>query len=354
MKKLFTFFFFVFNLVHIDAQIIISEIYGGANATSPNSCDYVVIKNAGSSSVAIGGYKLYYGSASNSTAPSVSVTVPAATNLAAGATYVIQLACTAGNTNPSTPYGTGIQSGATNMGATAGRVYLTTGAAPGGTACAPTGVLGSVFYGSQTSCTSNAPAPSVTSSIVSTDGINFTTNLLPVKLVVFSILKNQINFVTASENNNSHFLIEHSSNGRDFLEKGRLAGAGFSNQIINYSFTDPSQSKGFNYYRLKQVDFDGRFEYSKIISSYVGNKTFETTVISAQSDVLRLNIFSQVTDDATISLFDTNGRLVASQAVSLNENSNEVTMNVNLQNGIYIVKVANSNGEQVSKMLNVR
>lgn len=93
---------------------------------------------------------------------------------------------------------------------------------------------------------------------------------LPIDLVNFSVSKNDINAVllnweTSTEINNDYFLIERSYNAREFEEIGKIAGAGNTSDIENYSYVDerPELNRPI-YYRLKQVDFDGAFEYSLI------------------------------------------------------------------------------------------
>ena len=76
----------------------------------------------------------------------------------------------------------------------------------------------------------------------------------------------QLNWMTASEINNSHFEIERSYDGRDFEMIDHVSGNGNSQHQIDYSYTDASVSKLENtvFYRLKQVDFDGTSECSDI------------------------------------------------------------------------------------------
>ncbi len=94
--------------------------------------------------------------------------------------------------------------------------------------------------------------------------------LLPVTLVDFSAkpIANQevmLEWVTASELNNSHFEIQRSSNGVDFTVIGEAEGRGTVEEITYYDFVDAMPYAGINYYRLKQIDFDGKFEYSEVI-----------------------------------------------------------------------------------------
>jgi hypothetical protein len=96
------------------------------------------------------------------------------------------------------------------------------------------------------------------------------TNVLPIELVSFSGEKkdnrNILNWTTASEINNAFFTVEKSYNGIDFEWVGTQEGTSPSTQIINYSLSDYDVLETLNYYRLKQTDFDGKFEYSNTIS----------------------------------------------------------------------------------------
>ena len=71
---------------------------------------------------------------------------------------------------------------------------------------------------------------------------------------------------TASELNNDLFILERSVDSRSFESIGQVPGAGNSNTIRSYSFTDREAQMGPNFYRLRQVDYDGSFEYSSIVS----------------------------------------------------------------------------------------
>ena len=100
----------------------------------------------------------------------------------------------------------------------------------------------------------------------------FSTNIpaaVPVTLTEFNgkLTNNDIvlYWKTASEQNSKTFEIERSYTGNDFKPIGSTKAAGFSNSIKNYQYTDPDISQEVNYYRLKQIDDDGKFTYSRII-----------------------------------------------------------------------------------------
>ena len=93
---------------------------------------------------------------------------------------------------------------------------------------------------------------------------------LPIELIYFNgKVLNNANFLTwevASQLNNDFFTVERSINGYDWVEVETLVGAGTTTEQKKYGAVDTRFDRLVNYYRLKQTDFDGEFEYSKIIS----------------------------------------------------------------------------------------
>ncbi|MFL5728296.1 MAG: beta strand repeat-containing protein, partial [Cytophagaceae bacterium] len=94
---------------------------------------------------------------------------------------------------------------------------------------------------------------------------------LPIKLVSFSAERNDDGFVmlswlTASEQNNSHFDVERSLDGINFAKIGQVDGNGTSLQNKSYNFTDLTAAPGTSYYRLRQVDLNGSYTYSGVRS----------------------------------------------------------------------------------------
>lgn len=91
---------------------------------------------------------------------------------------------------------------------------------------------------------------------------------LPVELIGFhgkrSGLYNELEWVTASEKNADYFNVERSLDGKTFTKVGKVQAAGNSNTLKTYTFKDIAE--GVVYYRLRQIDFDGAFEYSKVIA----------------------------------------------------------------------------------------
>lgn len=110
---------------------------------------------------------------------------------------------------------------------------------------------------------------------------------LPVNLIDFNAINKgsfiELTWTTASELNNDYFSIERSENGKAFSPIGKVLGNGDVSTTSSYSFMDESPNIN-NYYRLKQVDVDGSYEYSKIISA---NRELEEKVVLKSNNIGR-------------------------------------------------------------------
>jgi hypothetical protein len=116
-----------------------------------------------------------------------------------------------------------------------------------------------------------AIAPSLTGPAGSPNAAGQLPIVLPIELISFKgniTGEKNINLVwqTSSEKNNSHFIIYKSGDGINFSELGKVSGAGNSNIILDYNLHDLNPNNGINYYKLTQVDFDGKQSSYKIIS----------------------------------------------------------------------------------------
>lgn len=95
-------------------------------------------------------------------------------------------------------------------------------------------------------------------------------NPLPVDWLSFSATRQAdevlLQWQTASEINNHYFTVLRSQNGLDFASLAQLPGAGNSNRILSYAFADSQPLPGVSYYKIRQTDFDGKTDYSKILA----------------------------------------------------------------------------------------
>jgi autotransporter-associated beta strand protein len=143
--------------------------------------------------------------------------------------------------------------------------------------------------------------------------------VLPIELTSFNAnLRNRktyLNWSTATEQNNAFFSIERSTDGVEFRSIGKVNGAGNSSAALQYGFIDEKPVAGINFYRLKQVDFDGKFEYSDVVSVTVGKTgNISLSPVPAQ-DQLHVNLETALVNDGTWQLLDYTGRLLQSGTI---------------------------------------
>jgi hypothetical protein len=150
-------------------------------------------------------------------------------------------------------------------------------------------------------------------------------------------------WTTATETNNSHFMLERAgANGR-YETITTLAGAGNSNEVLHYSFTDSSPIRGTSYYRLTQYDFDGRFEVFDPIAVEFNDPALADASLQLYPNPAtdRLNIILQSPMDtrAIFELYSISGRLVSQQQTELFQGTNQSVISLNnLPAGIYILR----------------
>lgn len=167
--------------------------------------------------------------------------------------------------------------------------------------------------------------------------------LLPVELVYFNANQQQtstlLTWQTASELNNSHFAIERSTNGTAYREIGIVRGNGTSYALNDYRFVDERPAPGTNYYRLRQIDFDGNFEYSRVVTVNFGERDGEVLLYpTLANDEVMLQFSNPTVSNGTILLYTQNGRLV--RTIDFEEETTEVRMDVStLPSGNYYVRV---------------
>lgn len=184
-------------------------------------------------------------------------------------------------------------------------------------------------------------------------------NVLPVNLTSFEAKniannKNELTFRTASETNNAYFEIERSADGSNFTTIGRVEGNGTTIEAKSYTFVDETAKKGVNYYRLKQVDNDGRYEYSMMKTAFNGSKRLEASIVNVDNRSIILNLFSENDDDAIIQILDMNGRLMSTHNESLQKENNRIVLNTDLPSGMFVVSIRTSAGLQVNKTMVIK
>lgn len=165
---------------------------------------------------------------------------------------------------------------------------------------------------------------------------------LPVELASFNVKavseKVFLSWRTASELNNQGFDIERSSNGKNWQTLGFVPGHGTTQEEQFYSFKDEHPLPGSNYYRLRQVDLDGKFEYSDIRSVMLRGSTdgLEIYPNPVSSGQLNVNFAEEPQGAATLRIFDASGKLLYQEQLT---NQLNQAYYGNLSGGIYFIEV---------------
>lgn len=182
---------------------------------------------------------------------------------------------------------------------------------------------------------------------VAIDDISITASvILPVDLVHVAAnetrLGNEITWTTLSELNNSHFIIEHRTEGGEFVPVGRVDGQGTSTHETNYSWLHENFIAGDNYYRLKQVDYNGAIEYSQTVM--VRNQANEDQKLllypNPAGEKIAVTYFCQHPQLSQLRIVDVSGRLIFEKEVLSEKGSQTHTLDIStLERGTYLFVV---------------
>lgn len=181
-------------------------------------------------------------------------------------------------------------------------------------------------------------------------GFNYiNSSTLPIKLKSFNaFLKNDnkvdLKWITSSEINVSHFVIEKSTDGSNYSDAGIVFAYGNSTTDVNYAFTDNlgSSAEGVFYYRLRSVDNDEKTQFSETRIIKISNQKMNTVTIMTYpnpvSSSLRITIPSSWQNKKVVyEMFQANGQVVKRTETA--SSSQTETLNVsNLAPGYYIIR----------------
>jgi hypothetical protein len=170
---------------------------------------------------------------------------------------------------------------------------------------------------------------------------------LPITYIYFkgkTVAKDNIlDWATANEQNSKQFDIERSLTGNNFSKIGFVHAAGNSTQTRTYQYTDHDIDKlnsGYMFYRLKQIDIDGKFTYSNIVRLNYIQKGSPTIVYpNPTSSSITILVGDKALIGTIATLYDINGRLL--ENIKIVNNSQPVDLSKYV-NGIYVIKLTNS------------
>ena len=173
---------------------------------------------------------------------------------------------------------------------------------------------------------------------------------LPVRLISFSGERVDAENValyweTSLEVNNDHFEVERAINpGRGYETVDIVKGAGSSTSAVKYKTADPNDYTGYTYYRLKQVDLDGTFEYSSVIAVKGGLTplTIKAFPNPVQSGIIRFRVTGlKVSEKLVVMIYDVSGRIIY-QNSNITLSSDKQIFQVNLLRAVpgkYVINI---------------
>ncbi len=155
----------------------------------------------------------------------------------------------------------------------------------------------------------------------------------------------KLEWTTASETNNDYFNIERSYDASNWSVIAQIQGAGNSNQILSYSYTDEIAANTTTYYRLKQTDFDGQHEYFAPVSINCNTDNENMTISvfpNPFKEIINLEITNFAYPQAQIRIYDVIGNIISTEDFNTAAD-NSITTSFDLRKlaaGVYFVEVS--------------
>jgi hypothetical protein len=178
-------------------------------------------------------------------------------------------------------------------------------------------------------------------------------DFLPVTLASFSgyCVENTatLEWTTYSEINNDFFTIERSEDGNTFYPAGYVSGAGNSNLVVNYKFSDvESLVSDVTYYRLRQTDYDGTTEVTSPVIVRKNSNDAQNVWTYVENSTVFVNYESAINEEVVLMLFDVSGKLTQSKTFSAGTGYNtfELTSSGDGLKGIYFLRILDSSQKQ--------
>ena len=143
----------------------------------------------------------------------------------------------------------------------------------------------------------------------------------------------ELRWQTAQELNASHFEVEHSINNRDWFYLGTIVATGNSNTAQTYRYQHSSPAAGSNFYRIKEVDQDGKVSYSKTVKAVWGEVNSRLLLYPNPVNNGRINLLLK--REGMVRIFNSQGVLVLQQQHSAGLKNISVAQ---LARGVYLLQ----------------
>ncbi|MFI5220819.1 MAG: T9SS type A sorting domain-containing protein [Bacteroidia bacterium] len=188
---------------------------------------------------------------------------------------------------------------------------------------------------------------------------------LPITLISFDANKISnddvlLTWITKSELNNDHFDLERSVDGSQFTAIGKVKGNGTTNLVHNYQYTDilttnfKQQTSNILYYRLKQVDADGKFQYTEIrevdLQKVISNSLNVSVYPNPNNSLLNIDFETTEQKNISFNLFDVNGKNILNEKYLIETGKQNFQINTSqLAPGVYMMNILDENNGTITK-----
>jgi len=206
-----------------------------------------------------------------------------------------------------------------------------------------------------------APDPVAANNEMYLDDYRFADNpIIPVELTSFTANVNngvvELNWVTATEVNNQGFEVERRTENTEYRTIGFVAGSGTTTEPMNYSYTDRTVENETYFYRLKQVDFNGTYEYSdevEVGAIRITSFNLEQNYPNPFNPTTNIKYSVPEAGNIILAVYNVVGEEVA---VLVNGYTEAGIFDVsfdasNLPSGVYLYKLQSANSVQTKKMM---
>jgi hypothetical protein len=187
-------------------------------------------------------------------------------------------------------------------------------------------------------------------------------NALPVTFLTFTgrtiAGRSILSWETALENNNQYFAIEHSIDGETFNEIGKIDGGGTTHEQSIYSFTHNAPSIGRNYYRLRQIDFDGKTAYHpEIVALLVEEESlnfdFDLYPNPLKNQDLNIVVLKSNSRPVQVKIYSLAGKLIYKDTFESQQAVDEIKLALerSVRSGLYIVEVTQGPVRKIKRLV---
>ena len=173
-------------------------------------------------------------------------------------------------------------------------------------------------------------------------GNGFIPLTLPVKYTGFYAKRNadkiELTWITSEEINNSHFDVQRSDDGQNWKNIAVVFAVSNPGPVNRYAYTDTYNTKDKIYYRLRQVDGDGRFAYSSVKIIYIQGQSLSASIYVSLKNTVAVEFNKEIKGNVIIRIIHINGQSVREQQFTQSANRYEVDV-PNANTGIHVVQV---------------